>query len=48
MIIFEFDTDSGLTREIFWLGNTLVTGGDIYEEDGIHEQLCAHEAFLDE
>lgn len=47
MIIFEFDTDLGDTREIVWLGSTIVTGADKKEADNIYEQLVAHEAFLD-
>jgi hypothetical protein len=48
MIIFETDTDSGFARDIFWLGNTILTDCDEYEQDGIYEQLLAHEIFLDE
>jgi hypothetical protein len=48
MIVFEFDTDSGFTRGVIYIGNTTLTDEDKYEQDGIYEQLAAHEAFLDD
>jgi len=48
MIIFELNTDSGFTRNVIWLGSTILTDNDKYEQDGIYEQLTAHEIFLDE
>jgi hypothetical protein len=48
MIVFEFSTDGGDTRDIFWLGCTSVTSKDKEESDGIYEQIAAHEAHLDD
>lgn len=48
MIIFEFSTDAGDTRDICWLGMTSITAEDKPEADNIYEQLAAHEAHLDE
>ena len=48
MIVFEFSTDDGLGREVFWLGGTSITAEDKAEADNIYEQLAAHEAFLDD
>ena len=48
MIIFELDTDDGLAREIYWLGNTTLTEDEKTEADCIYEQLTAHEVFLDD
>lgn len=46
MIVFELSTDSGKTRDIFWLGCTSVVGKDKEETDNIYEQLTAREVFL--
>lgn len=46
MIVFEFETDQGHTRDIFWLGTTSVTGADGSESDNIYEQLACEETGL--
>ena len=48
MIIFEFETDNGQERDIYWLGSTAVTGEDEQHCDEIYEQIMAHESYLDE
>lgn len=46
MIIFEFDTDTGDSRQvIYWFGCTSITKEDKQHTDEIYEQLDAELAF---